>query len=274
MKKIVYPLVLWSLLAGAASAQEAERLAQRLVERSGLAVQLEALPKAFAEQMGQLRGQAPDELLLAIGDAARDAYEPKQMAQGIAQTLAQILKPQEMRSALAWLETGVGRRVTLAEERAAASMDEAALKRYAEQTKNEKPRARRRQLIQDLVEATGSLEFGARMMEGMALGVAIGMDSVQPVQKRAGAARIRKQIEKAMPKEQLKADLRATMPGFFAYTYREVSDADLEAYLVYLRSADGKRCNDAIGEALTEAMVAASVRLGQAVERRAPKQPA
>jgi hypothetical protein len=64
------------------------------------------------------------------------------------------------------------------------------------------------------------------------------------------------------------------MPGLFAYTYREVSDADLEAYLVFLRSAGGKRCNDAVSEALTHAMVAASVRLGQAVERRVPKQPA
>jgi hypothetical protein len=274
MKKIVYPLVLWALVSGAAGAQDAERLAQRLVERSGLAVQLESIPKNFAAQIDMLRGKLPPELLAAIEESAGEAYEPGRMAQEIAQTLAQTLTPDEMQPVLAWLETDVARRVTLAEERAAASMDDATLKRYAEQTKNEQPRAQRQQLIQDLVQATGSLEFGARLMEGIVLGVSIGMDSVQPVQKRAGVAFIRKQIEKAMPKEQLKEDLRVAMPGLFAYTYREVSDADLEAYLVFLRSADGKRCNDAVGEALTHAMVAASVRLGQAVEGRVPKQPA
>jgi hypothetical protein len=254
MKKIAYPLVLWALVAGAAGAQETERLAQRLVERSGLAVQLASIPKNFAAQIDMLRGKLPPELLAAIGESADEAYEPGRMAQEIAQTLAQALTPDEMQTVLAWLETDVGRRVTLAEERAAASMDDATLKRYAEQTKNEYPRA--------------------RLTEGIVLGVSIGMDSVQPVQKRAGAAFIRKQIEKAMPKQQLKEDLRVAMPGLFAYTYREVSDADLEAYLVFLRSADGKRCNDAVSEALTHAMVAASVRLGQAVERRGPKQPA
>jgi len=63
------------------------------------------------------------------------------------------------------------------------------------------------------------------------------------------------------------------MPGLFAYTYREVTDADLAAYLVFLRSADGKRCNDAIGEALTQSMIAASVRMGQLVDQRTPKRP-
>lgn len=273
MNKRIYLFVLWALLASAAQAQDALQLAQRLVERSGLAVQLEAVPKGFTEQMGPLRGQVPEEFLIALADAGREAYQPKRMAQEIAQSLAQALKPDEMKRVLAWLETGVGRRVTLAEERASASMDDAALRRYAEQAKKEKPSGRRVQLLQDLIEATGSLEVTARIVEGTALGVAIGLDSTQPVQKRAGAALLRKQIEKAMPKEQVKEQLRLALPGLFAYTYREVGEADLAAYLAFLRSTDGKRCNDAIGEALTQSMVAASVRTGQLVDQRTPKRP-
>ena len=273
MKKLVYPFVLWVLFAGGAHAQEAAMLAQRLVERSGIAVQLQAVPKSFTDQMPQLRGQVPDELLLALADAGREAYRPELMAKEIAQMLAQTLKPAEMQKAIAWLETGVGRRVTLAEERASASMDEAALKRYAEQTKHQPPSARRQKAIQDLIEVTGSLEFTAKLVEGTALGVAIGMDSTQPVQKRVGVAFLRKQIEKTMPKEQLKDMLRQAMPGIFGYTYREVSDADLEAYLAFLRSPNGKRVNDAIADAFGQSMIAASVRVGQLVDQRSSKQP-
>jgi len=273
MKKLVYPFVLWTLLAGAAQAQEAAKLAQRLVQLSGLEVQLRSVPKGFDDQMTQLRGKVPDDLRIALADAGREAYRPELMAQEIAQTLAQTLKPAEMRKVLAWLETDVGRRVTLAEERASSTMDEASLSRYAGQTKSKPPGARRQKLIQDLVQVTNAIEFAAHLIEGTALGVAIGMDSLQPVQKRVGAAFLRKQIEKAMPKEQLKATMREAMPGLYGYTYREVSDADLAAYLVMLRSADGKRCNDAITEAFTQAMVAASVRVGQLVDQRAPKRP-
>ena len=57
------------------------------------------------------------------------------------------------------------------------------------------------------------------------------------------------------------------------YTYREVSDADLAAYVAFLRSADGKRANDAITDAFSQAMVAASLRLGQLVDQRVAKRP-
>jgi hypothetical protein len=112
-------------------------------------------------------------------------------------------------------------------------MTEQSLQRYAEQTQAKPPSAQRQKLIQDMIEVTNGLEFGARLMEGMALGVAIGMDSTQPVQNRAGVAMLRKQLEAAMPKEQVKAQLRAAMPAMMGYTYREVSDADLTAYVVF-----------------------------------------
>jgi Uncharacterized protein conserved in bacteria (DUF2059) len=272
MRKLAYLFVLSVLLAGAAQAQDAAQLAQRLVERSGLAVQLQSVPKSFQDQMAAMRGQAPDELVLALSEAGREAYKPEAMAQEIAKALAETLKPDEMRPVLAWLETGVGRRVTVAEERSSA-MDEASLQRYMEELKAKPPGEQRRKLIEEVLEVTSGLEFGARLLEGMALGVAIGMDSTQPVQKRAGIALLRKQIEKVMPKELVKAQLRVAMPAMLLYTYREVSDADLAAYVEFLRSADGKRANDAITEAFTQAMVAASVRLGQFVDQRSTKQP-
>jgi len=273
MRKLVYPFLLWALLAAAAQAQDAASLAQRLVERSGLAVQLQSTPKYFEEQIAALRGKVPDPFLLALAEAGREAYRPQAMAQDIAKTLAETMQPQEMERVIAWLETGVGRRVTAAEESASGAMNEEALQSYAEQAKAKPPGAQRQKLIQDIIEVTNGLEFGARLLEGMALGVAIGMDSTQPVQNRVGAALLRKRIEAAMPRDQVKAQLRAAMPAMMSYTYREVSDADLTAYVAFLRSADGKRANDAITEAFTGAMVSASLRLGQLVDQRGTKAP-
>jgi hypothetical protein len=273
MKKLVYPFVLWLVIAGAAQAQDAAKLAQRLVQMSGLEVQLRSVPKGFEEQMTALKGKVPDDLLFALADAGKVAYQPEMMAKEIATTLATTLKPAEMQKVIAWLETDVGRRVTIAEETSSSTMDEKSLARYAEATKAKPPSAQRQKLIQDLVEVTNSVDFGATLMEGTTLGLAIGMDSTQPVEKRVGAALLKKQIEKVMPKQQVKAVLRESMPGIYAYTYREVSDSDLKSYLAILRSEDGKRVNDAITEAFLQAMVAASLRMGQLVDQRNPKRP-
>ena len=273
MKKLVYLFVLWLVIAGAVHAQDSVKLAQRLVQLSGLEIQLRSVPKGFEEQMVALKGKMPDDLLFALTDAGRAAYNPELMAKEIAGTLAQTLKPAEMQKVLAWLETPVGRRVTIAEEKASSTMDEASLKKFAEQVKAKPPSAERQKLVQELVEVTNAVEFGANLMEGTSLGVAIGMDSTQPVEKRVGAAFIRKQIEKMMPKEQVKAALRESMPGIYGYTYREVSDADLRSYLAMLRTPEGKQVNDEITKAFTQAMVAASLRVGQLVDQRNPKRP-
>ena len=271
MKKLVYALALWTLFVGAARAQEAATLAQRLVQLSGLEVQLRSVPKGFEDQMAGLKGQVPDELIFALTDAGREAYRPDVMAKDIAQTLSQTLKPAEMQKVLAWLEADVGRRVTIAEEKSSSTMDEASLRKFAQETKAKPPGAQRQKLIAELVEVTNAIEFGAHLMEGTALGVAIGMDSTQPAQQRLGAALIRKQIERAMPKDQVKAALRESMPGIYAYTYREVSDADLNSYLTMLRTPEGKQVNDEITKAFTQAMVSASLRMGQLVDQRNPK---
>ncbi|HKX37568.1 MAG TPA: hypothetical protein VJN20_02820, partial [Burkholderiales bacterium] len=242
-------------------------VARRLVVRSGLAVQLRAVPKGFEQQIAQLRGQIPDTVYASLQRAGKEAFRPEGLQAEIERSLPEKLKLAEMQKALAWLETQAGRRVTLAEEASSATLDEASLKKYAEQSKGKPVSARRRQLLQDLITATAAVDSTANLIEATSLGVAIGMESTQPVQKRAGVAALRAQIQKAMPRDELKKTLAASLPGIYAYTYREVSEADLAAYLAFLRGADGKKYNDAMVEAFSQALVAASVRMGQLVDQ-------
>jgi hypothetical protein len=274
MKKFLYPLVLSFFCAGTAHAQDTAKLARRLVEASGIDVQLQSVPKTMQDQMAQVRGQAPEEVVTAMIEASGEAYRPDVMTRDVTQALAQSLKPAEIEKMLAWLDTETGRRVVAAEKRAGSTMDEASLRRHAEETKDKPPGERRLQLLQDMLEVTSAIDLGANMLEGMMLGIAIGMDSMQPAQNRMGVARLRQRLAQAMPKEEVKDKLRAGMPGMLAYCYRELGDADLAAYVGFLRSPEGKRYNEAIAEAYTQAMVAASVRLGELVERRTPKRPA
>jgi predicted transcriptional regulator len=54
----------------------------------------------------------------------------------------------------------------------------------------------------------------------------------------------------------------------YAYTYREIGEADLAAYVKFLRGATGKRYQDAMNAAFMEAIAQASTQFGDFTSAR------
>ena len=273
MKRFLFSATALAALACAAPgalAQSAESvvLAKRLVVVSGLAVQLKAFPKQVDQEVAQARGHMPDEVLDALAGAARESFGPSRLQEDIERTLAQSLPAGEMKKAIAWLETGPGRRVTRAEELASDGMTHEAVQAYVEGTQRRPPSERRNRLIVELVAATTAVEGTVRLLESIALGIALGMDATQPVQKRLGLAALQERLRTALPAERLRRSVVEAMPGLYGFTYRDISDADLAAYLAFNRSAHGKRYNEAMMKAFTDALTRASVRVGALMDAR------
>jgi len=273
MKRFLFSAAALAVLACAAPAalaQSAESvaLARRLVVVSGLAVQLKAFPKQVDQEMAQARGHMPDEVLDALAGAARESFGPARLQEDIESALAQSLPVGEMKQAIAWLETDPGRRVTRAEELASDGMTHEAVQAYVESTHRRPPSERRNRLIAELVAATTAVEGTVKLLESIALGIAVGMNATQPVQKRLGLAALQARLRSALPAERLRQSVAEAMPGLYGFTYREISDADLAAYLAFNRSAQGKRYNDAMMAAFTDALTRASVRVGALMDAR------
>jgi hypothetical protein len=273
MTRCLYVLALSLLLLPAARAQPAEALeaAKRLVAASGLVVQLQSFPKQVTQDLGRMRGRVPEEHLAALGGAARESYDPAALQADIERALATSLPPAQMKKAIAWLESDAGRRVTRAEELASAAMTPEALQAHAAETRGRPADPRRAELLGALVAATAAVESTAKLVESVALGVAIGMDAMQPEHKRLGIAAVQARLRGAMPPEELRQSIAAAMPAMYGFIYREVSEADLEACLGFNRSADGRRYNEAVIAAFTEVLARASVRVGSLIEAAAKK---
>jgi len=272
---VSYVATLCMALAQPALAQSQEALdtAQRLVVRSGLAVQLRGFVGQTKSQLAARRGKTSDELALKLVEAAEEAYRPEALQDEIARDVARRLQVKDMKVALAWLDTDIGRRITLAEE-AASSADDAAVGKFMQGLKDRKPTGARVSLITAIIEASDAEDLAVRGLQAIALGVALGMDSTLPNERRLGLARIEKRVKAELPKEKLKQELRAAMLSTSLYAYRELPDEDLRPYVAFLRSAAGKRYSDQMTEAFMGAVVRASVRLGQLVDQKTVKQPA
>jgi hypothetical protein len=105
-------------------------------------------------------------------------------------------------------------------------------------------------------------------IEAITLGVAIGLDTLQPRERRQGEVRLRARMRQMMPPEKIQAGLTQQLPIVLALTYRDVSDADLIHYVGFLKSAAGKRYQDGMTGAFTEGILQASVRVGELVGQR------
>lgn len=256
------------VLAPSAHAQSAETLglAERLFERSGLALQLQSFPAQFEQGLSQNRGKVPDEVLAAAAEAGRKAFAADALREEIVRTLAGKLPAADMRQVLAWLDGQVGRRITLAEESAAGNMTAESMRAYFESEKQKPPGSKRAALVADLIAATKAVENAASAIEAMSLGIAVGMDAAQPVEKRIGFSNLRKRLRAAMPPDKLRANMGAALPGMNRFIYRGISDDDLAAYVEFNGTALGQRYNQAVTDALAQALTRASVRIGELMQ--------
>jgi hypothetical protein len=251
-----------------AQADDSAATAHQLMIRSGLSVQLRGFTDQLGDSIRQNAGNLDASVVASLVDAAKQAFRPDALQQDITARVGKKLTLGDMKAALAWLETDAGGRVTRAEELASVSLDMERMSAYAEDLKTKPLAANREKLITELVSASGAARNAAAVAETMALGVALGMDSLQPRERRVGEATLRARVREAMPPEKMQAFFGQQLPVTFAYTYRDTSDADLAAYAGFLKGVAGKRYQDAINAALLEGLARASVQVGEIAGQR------
>lgn len=261
-------LTVWLVPAAQAQSDEAGATAHRLMVRSGLSVQLRGYAAQIENEIKQNPAKLDGQLIAALGAAAREAFRAELLQEDMTRRIAKKLTVADMKTALAWLETPLGRRITLAEELASAALDERSLRAYLEHLKATPLPEKRKGLIAELVSVTHAVRAAAATQEAMALGVALGMDSMQPRERRVGEAELRARLRQALPPDQVQAALAQQLPLVYAYTYRDLPDADLSAYAAFLKSVGGKRYHDGMTGAFIEGLGRASLQVGELAAQR------
>ena len=121
------------LLAPGVQAQpdQATATAQRLMVRSGLAVQLRGFTDQVVGDIRQNMTNFDPRSVERLVESARRAFRPEALQQDIGARLAKKLTVGDMQVALAWLDTDVGTGITRAEEAASGSVDATRLAQFA-----------------------------------------------------------------------------------------------------------------------------------------------
>src|SRR5215467_10223590 len=143
-----------AILSVPATAQTPLELAGRLYERAAIAAQLAPIPGQFAQGLEPYRGKMPDEVIAALVKGGEKSFAEEALRGGIVADIARKMKPDDIVKTLDWLDSLVGRRVTLAEAGAAADIGTDAMRAWLESDQGKAQRPGRDKAIAELIRTT------------------------------------------------------------------------------------------------------------------------
>lgn len=224
-----------------------------LMHKSGLWQQLAQVGLLFVQGVDKAAAQqrAPDQLAAAMRQAYTVAFGPDRLRPVVARELAAVISAEEIESALAWLTTDLGIRITkLEEDQAAADAVEDRSDIGAALAAGLSPE--RLQLYERLSRAMRSGEVGATMMINLTYALARGMSVAMPGAPNTDPEEIRAMLDATRPR--LVAMMEQRVLASMALGYATLSNADLERYVAFAESPAGGRYNAAATIALDKAL--------------------
>lgn len=267
MKKIItlFLIVMAGLLLGqSAVAADQDKMAARLLLASGLKTTINRIPDEVEAGFRQQGGE-----IAALAEVMSQAFNVREMETVTQSGIAKALTDKEFQYALKWLDSPLGKRITAMEDEGGEEVE----KRIAKMMKRPlKKLASKKRLgiIEDLDEATRTLESSVDLVLYMQGALMIGASSVNPNLENLSADEIVELLESqrgAMTQE-LKPYLTVTM----IHTYRDLTDKELMRYVRFADSKMGRSYHDAILDSFKTAFLEQAKQAGQALGRALMKQ--
>jgi hypothetical protein len=187
--------------------------------------------------------------------AAQQSFDSEKIRSKVHAALVRSLDPPLIQQVMRWFETPLGRKITALEHAASAPEAFKEIQNFADQLKSDPPRASRLALVERLDIASGASEKAAEIRILSFLATFTAMNQVKPEDQRIDTQGLRREVE-ARREEILSHNKMMTKVGFL-YSYRSLSDADLERYVSFSESEPAKTYDDQTYEALKAALLGA-----------------
>jgi hypothetical protein len=241
-------------------------VAERLLAKSGTLAQIDALPVQFKSNFEEgLREQKEVPLtreeINRMSAVVDRAFAVAKLRASIASGVAETITSEHETALDAWYDGATGRRMLALEEAAAKSDQAATIREGAASLRT--LAAERVARVRELLDATQASDFVAELSIDMSVGatyaalVATSRNAPPTIALlRASAAKEKPQIVKSVSDALLVV---------YAKTYANASDADLNAYAEFMKSAAGKAFSNAVIAAFSKALLSSANDLSKAL---------
>ena len=254
------------MFAGFAAAQtpvNVNRL-DDLIVKSGMWKQIGQLEPMVQAGVDQAQVQAnenklKDIELKALKKAIATAYAPTRMRADARNFLESELAEADQKQVLTWLDSDTGKKINLLEEQSGEVTDRKKRDQESSAYAATLPK-NRSDRIQRFMQVVRASEAMASLIINNNLAIANGLAMTAPVQELINLEALSKQLESQRP--QLIASMDKRLLAEYAYIYRTVTDAEIDAYIAFAETPSGRKYHAAFIAAIARAMIEASLVVG------------
>jgi len=244
-----------------AEAEKAE-VVREFMAKSGLNQQIDSVQELvgfMAAQYPQFQPEA-GEKLKEFDDIFKQALDPKIFKDRLGARIQEKIDLEDLRVMLKWLDTPLGRKVTQMEEAAAQPQAHAEMSGMASRLMQEAQGTPREERIARIDRATRSSESVMKMLKDMQVEMISAVIVRTPKEKRPSQETLHQILSgsASMIDQLIPASVQASM----LYTYRGLSDEELDQYIQMLESDIGRRCYLTVTESLAEMFVGVAREIG------------
>ncbi len=218
--------------------ETAAKIYQDAAIREQVRASLGAMPAHIRQLFSADTTALSDSQLNAVAAAAKRGFRIDVFEAPALSALAANLDAATVKKTDAFLESELGRRMVAA-DMATATLDEPKIEKIMSGEIAASSTPERDALFDKLEQASRSTESTVQIFLSMGQAVAIGTAVGSGRDRAAVAASARKSGEAS--RAELEQNMRVPLRRYLAYSYRDMSDADLKHLLAFLESPPGKR---------------------------------
>lgn len=269
LKKLLLMIIIFWLPFTVYAQIQNDAQVQALFGKSGQEKQLEQLPlviQSFFEKASQADKniqKLPGNISLIMKASIQEAFKPASLKETVLAEMRAKLTAQDIKEVLDWLDSPLGKKCTRLEEDASTPEALAKMQQYAAQIKNAPPTEERLNIIRKLDSAVKGTESGVDIAINGQIAIALATISTLPVEQRRSLESISGELEKNRP--QLEAMVRSQVLLSYLYTYRSLTDDEIQQYIEFAASPAGSRYHSVTEQALKKAFLEGSVRWGKSI---------
>jgi Uncharacterized protein conserved in bacteria (DUF2059) len=246
------------LAAGVCAAADSahDRLVGALMRASGLVRQIEQIPllvqAGLAQEQEKSHALAPQAFDF-VKDTANASFDEKAIKARVAAHVGSALSDEEMRKVLAWLESPLGRRITKMEEDASTPEAVAEVQSVGRVMADKYKGTSRVAKMSRLDRATMASERSLDLLLDIQVAMLTAMSGAAAGQDEPSYEEIRQAVNETRGK--IRGAVTQGVAVQFLYSYRSLTEAELDRYIRFAESSVGRRYHRVTYEAVHDAVL-------------------
>ncbi len=264
--------VLLSLvLSTHAYAGATSRSVQDLYVQSGMEKQAQQLAPTINAGIQQGLERRPDsggktaKLAKRLQAAVTHVYGANAVKREMVAHLEKHLEKATTNAALHWLRSDPGRKITRMEIAATTLEGQQQAMAYFQSFEKSPPTDTRVELVSDLALATDAVEMGIETAINVQAAILAALSSQSAKGQGSSISNVKKQLDQQ--RDAIRETIAQQTIMSFLYTYRDLSDEELGAYIKFANSKSGRAYHDTLSAGFNAALVQAGKGLSKELSK-------